>query len=556
MTFAHPLALLLGLLAVPLVLLYRLHGRVHRETVATGFLWDQVLAQDEMRLRWQPLRNKLSLAIHLAVLTLVVLAAAEPQIPPPRRIVLVVDNSASMEATDVSPSRLAVAKETALRLVKSLRACDEMAVLCCGVVPGVSSTPTSDPASLRAAIESIGETHGPSKMFDTLALARDLVAAARGSRRIVVITDGCFPEAGRLNKEEGVEVLRVGTAAGNTAITRWAARRSIADPRVCRIQVEVRSVGRSAESKSAPCRLTIALDGAPIDTIEVRFDKDDRWRKFFDMATPKGGRLTAKLEPADDYPADNEASIDVPPAGMIRVAVPDEASPCLQNALKANPLVELVDADAADCIHVLDGKLPQTLPAGPVLVFNPTSCDLWKCGDAVADPSVARLSDDSPVTRGVRLIDVYLPEARRLEPVEAVRSMAKPLAWSADGTPLALSIQRPQGRVVVLGGNLAAGNLAMQTAFPLLVTNALDWLAGQRTRAEEFAGAGIVTARPEESSGEEIGAVDLRVPAALGVDAAAASFGWPVPPAWIYLLGLAVAILAVEWCLYQRRWIS
>jgi hypothetical protein len=425
----------------------------------------------------------------------------------------------------------------------------------------VCTTPSSDPAVIRAAIRAIDETHGPSKMFETLALARDIAGQARWSSRIVAITDGCFPGAEQWSSLEGVKVLRVGTAASNAAITRWAARRSIADPRVCRIQAEVRQlgstgVGQAAKTSVTPVRLTVSLDGLPIDTVQVSFDENGRWRKFFDMATAKGGRLTAKLEPTDDYPSDNEAAVDVPPAGMLRVAAPDEMNPALEKALKANPLVERVDADAAGCIHVFDGKVPETLPAGPVLVLNPTACDLWRCGDAVADPSVARLADDSPVTRGVRLIDVFLPEARRLEPAEAVQKMVKPLAWAADDTPLALAIDRPQGRVVVLSGNLAAGNLTLQTAFPLLVTNALDWLAGQRGRDEEFAGAGIVSARPEEVTGEEIAAVDLRVPGALGVDAATASFGWPAPPVWIYLLGLAVAILAVEWCLYQRRWVS
>jgi hypothetical protein len=49
--------------------------------------------------------------------------------------------------------------------------------------------------------------------------------------------------------------------------------------------------------------------------------------------------------------------------------------------------------------------------------------------------------------------------------------------------------------------------------------------------------------------------VDLRA-AKMGIDASSVSFGWPAPPPWLYVVGLALAILAVEWCLYQRRWIS
>ena len=52
----------------------------------------------------------------------------------------------------------------------------------------------------------------------------------------------------------------------------------------------------------------------------------------------------------------------------------------------------------------------------------------------------------------------------------------------------------------------------------------------------------------------DLGESDLRSPGELGIDAAALSGGraWPAP--WLYLAALGVLLLAVEWCLYQRRW--
>ena len=72
------------------------------------------------------------MAVQLAVLAVVVVALADPMLAGPRALILIVDNSASMNATDVEPSRLAQAKEAGRRLIDGLRPCDSAAVLSAG----------------------------------------------------------------------------------------------------------------------------------------------------------------------------------------------------------------------------------------------------------------------------------------------------------------------------------------------------------------------------------------------------------------------------------------
>ena len=73
MSFAHPLALLLLLLLVPVGLLYWLRLRVPRVVVGTGLFWQKALAEEPLRARWQRWRTPVSLMLH--VLTVVLLAA-------------------------------------------------------------------------------------------------------------------------------------------------------------------------------------------------------------------------------------------------------------------------------------------------------------------------------------------------------------------------------------------------------------------------------------------------------------------------------------------------
>ena len=105
MNFAHPLALLLLLLLVPVALLYWLRVRVPSRTVGTGLFWQKALAEEKTRWRWQRWRTKVSVAVQMIIVVLIALAAAGPQIPASKRIVLIIDNSATMRATDVQPTR-------------------------------------------------------------------------------------------------------------------------------------------------------------------------------------------------------------------------------------------------------------------------------------------------------------------------------------------------------------------------------------------------------------------------------------------------------------------
>src|SRR5688572_16583726 len=124
MRFLNPTAFLWAALAVPIIIFYILKIRLRRTPVSTLLFWQQIFEQKQPRSIWQHLRHLLSLLVQLAMLALLVFALAEPffrsQAQGARRLVLVVDNSASMNATDLTPSRLEKAKQQGLRIIDGL----------------------------------------------------------------------------------------------------------------------------------------------------------------------------------------------------------------------------------------------------------------------------------------------------------------------------------------------------------------------------------------------------------------------------------------------------
>ena len=104
MSFLTPLALIGGLLAIPIILLYMLRLRRREVTVSSTFLWQQLLQDQEANTPWQRLRRNLLLLLQLIILALLVFALARPFITVPAvstgQIAVLLDASASMNATD------------------------------------------------------------------------------------------------------------------------------------------------------------------------------------------------------------------------------------------------------------------------------------------------------------------------------------------------------------------------------------------------------------------------------------------------------------------------
>ena len=105
MPFTSPLALL-GLLFIPAVLaMYLLKLRRDEAVVPSTLLWTRLVADVEANAPWQKLRRSL-LLLQLLLVAILALLAARPFLERPaglaRDVVLVLDTSASMAATDVA----------------------------------------------------------------------------------------------------------------------------------------------------------------------------------------------------------------------------------------------------------------------------------------------------------------------------------------------------------------------------------------------------------------------------------------------------------------------
>ena len=481
---------------VPIVVLYILRLRLRRQPVSTLLFWNQIFEEKRPRSIWQQLRHLLSLLMQLAFLALLVAALIDPfwswERLQARRIVLVIDNSASMNAAHGTGSRLDEAKRQARNLISGLRLRDQMAIVSASSAARVEVGLTGHQKTLRTALQSIQPTDGPTRANQAIQLGRRLLAEHENAQ-VIVLSDGCFSTAENqsLQQQNDVQLMLVGQSSDNLAITNYQVRRSLNDPIGYQVLVEVSNY--SEQALSCQLELTLGADRQIVDVIPLSLEPDEVWRTTIDHTSAEGGILRATLDHADALPVDNQAVALLPERKPIPVILVTAGSLFLQRVFEAIPLVQLTmtqtipERVARNAILVLHEKVPDKLPGGRVLVIGPNrSCDLWEVSEPLETPIVTHQNSDSPLMTHVSLDNVLMPQARAMQ----WKIDTTTLLSSLDETPLYVAAEPPGGKLLGLNVELAQGDLPLRIAFPVMMTNAINWFLGNEGRLREAVASG------------------------------------------------------------------
>ena len=238
MSFAWPLAFL-GLAVVALALLAYLLVQRRRKKYVVRFtnlpLLENVVADTP---RW---RRHVPPALTLLALTALVVAVARPEVATavPRKeatVILTMDRSGSMTATDVAPDRMTAAREVASTFVKGLPDGFKVGVVSFSDKADVNLPPTTD---RQQAIDALGQLQAENgtALGDAITRSLDIGLASLGDKAkvkdvngqsplvIVLLSDGANTtgdatpiEAAQQAKKAGVPVYTVALGTANGTI--------------------------------------------------------------------------------------------------------------------------------------------------------------------------------------------------------------------------------------------------------------------------------------------------------------------------------------------------
>ena len=604
-----------------IVLLYLLKLKRRPITVSTLLFWERVMQENRQRALFQKLRNLLSLLLHLLIFLLIVAALAKPVLDRLMRegasVVLIVDTRARMQAIERGgETRFNCVIAEAQRYVRDAGPGRQLALLSAGASPNVIVPFTGDERALLTGLESLAVTDATGDLDASLALADSLLASRKGSARIIVLTDGQERKAASERKVE-VSFVSCGEGHDNVAITRFATRPLLASPQTSEVMLAIKNFGRAPISGN----VEITFDGKLLDVKPFTLDPG---KERFDVfpSVPRTTRntrgwLTARLDVKDALPVDNVAYAVLPARDPHRVLLVTKGNWFLEKLLAADQQTqfELIEPSAwqldfaakFDAV-ILDNFIPPDFDlaksTGNFLFLKQSP---FTTGEApIEQPLVSESDATHPAMRLVNLQNVTIVRAIPLKAPEPGDGWTWQAPLRAFDHPLLLTgsrrVDRGEQRVAALAFDVGDSDLPLRIAFPLLMTNALHWLAGEtsETTAGMIAGEQISLAPGATISTEaltnadaqpdpaktttgffqplhdgfhvvsEKGATswlavntfseeesDLRdadasatSPAPLPLATLAAFRGWPL---WQYLALAALVLFSIEWWLFHRR---
>ncbi|MDY7109868.1 MAG: VWA domain-containing protein [Planctomycetota bacterium] len=529
MTFLSPwTAFLAAAVAIPLLLLlYFLKLRRRTLRIASTLLWRKSFEDLQVNVPFQRLRFSILLLLQGLLILLLLLALAEPvvegRVRPAPRMILLIDRSASMSATDAGAegdqSRLEAAKAAARRIVDRLSRSSESSkvmIIAFGSEAELACGFEARRDVLIEAINGIGPTDEEANLPAALELASVFAGQAETDAPrppdVVLISDGGVgepeDEAGFSLRGGDFRFVFVGPGrqAGegetpapvrNIGIVSLSARRDYNDP--AQVLLFTRLINAGPEPIST--MLTLFIDERPGSTKSVRLDpaesgEDGRASPgeapaTFSLELPGSAVLSVRHNTRDDLAADNTAAVILPPPARPRVLLvhgeggPD---PFLEELLEVREPAELrLTSEAAfetmlDQEADLSGRFDLAVfdrvgwsrpPGLPTVTFGaaPPPLEVVEPSGSGGGRRILSWQRQHPLMRHVSLDPIVFARFGGLKlPPEATA-----LATGPDGPVIALF---PAGGVrhVIVGFELQRSTFPMDVSFLVFMQNVVDYL--------------------------------------------------------------------------------
>lgn len=505
--------------AVPplIVMLYFLKLRRQPVAVPSTYLWKRTIEDLHVNSIWQRLRKNLLLLLQLLVVLALILACLRPGYRGSEtlgdRSILMIDNSCSMQATDVGKTRLAAAHERAYEMIDALSGSDVAMVIAFNDRADVKQGFTSDKKRLRAAVAAITATNRTTDLNEALRAASGLANPGRTSQiedlndiqvaealpaKIYILSDGGFGvpqmDLGNLT----AEYIPIGSPlANNAAIVAFTVERNLEKPG--RIEAFARLQNFGSETINA--QITLKLDGALVDASDVEIEPLSSTGVNFDLNDVAEGQFELQLEIDDDLALDNVAFAGLDPARQLEVVLVTMGNNALEaalateqagllatvrplspDALSGQEYRQLAAAGTVD-LFIFDQCAPEQMPLSNTLFIGSTPPgDAWKLAAPAGPLFVIDTNRAHPLMQYVDMGTVRIVEGQAL----TLPAGGTELLRTNEGIMLGVA-PREAYQDAVLGiplfrlaedGVAANTNWPIKSSFPVFVYNALEYLGG------------------------------------------------------------------------------
>lgn len=510
---------LLGLVPVVIVLLYFLKLRRQPLVVSSTYLWRKSIEDLHVNSLWQRLRKSLLLFLQLAAILLVAIALLRPtwraSALTQGRYIFLIDNSASMSATDVEPSRLEEAKRRASELIEQMENGDSGMIISFADNAKVEQDFTTNRDELLHELAGIQVTDRPTSIQEALQIAsglanpsrtgnkqdRDRVVAESKPAQLFIFSDGNLPpitdfSLGALQEE----LILIGAEqVHNVGIMQFNLGRS--DSRSGQFTAFARIENFGSEDQEVS--LELRFNGELIDADRIEVAKGDSAGMTFELAQMEEGLWELRIADEDDLAIDNAAWYVTAPPLPAKVLLVTEGNEFLRFALKTARAEDIAEVEEVrpdylakdECaaefalgkhdLVIFDRCQPKELPACNTLFIGEIPPEGWTKEGKATLPRVLDVDREHPVMSLVELFETKIVQADLVTPPPGARTLV-----DGDGGPLMLIAPRDAWEDLVVAFSLIDNNEVNTSwtgtqSFPVFMFNVLEYLGGQQLSRQE-----------------------------------------------------------------------
>lgn len=460
---------LLGLLAIPpFVLMYILKQNLKEHKVPSLYLWNEVLKNTKATKPWDKFRKNLLFFIQLIALLLLIFALTTPFInfkgSDYENVIIVIDNTGSMNAKIDGESRLEQSKDKAKETIKKLSPSTAIALVTSGKNTKVELSSVKNKDEVLNKLNNIKSNNETGDINESLSLVKAMTKNYK-SYKVIYFSDS------KVNLE-GIngELVYVGNRGENVSLN--YINTSI-------VNGELKALIRATNFSEGKLNRNISLyaDGKITGVKTVDINPLEIKTIYFDNIPKNTKYIMGEIKEEDALSEDNKIYNIVKQDNKSKVILYSDKNTFLEKSISHLNWVELYKGKKDDALtddynlYIFDNYMPKDLPKrGNILFISPDGKNEFFNVEEEIKGDVAKAVEGS-FSRFLENTSFSVSKFKKIEKPSWATSVLK-----VGGNEGAFLGEKNGRRVGVISFYLQNSDFPLTTEFPIFISNTLSYL--------------------------------------------------------------------------------